>query len=195
MLTYWSGIVDENDLCYLGGMPGEMMDLVGLRSEEIDALYDGEYNGVVMEKENALGMSGSYTSSELMDRIKVSTAEVLGRYQTDFYAGEPCLTVNTYGKGKVYYIASKNDMAFLRDFYRVLRMQTGVANEFEGCLPYGVAAGVREDEENRYVVFQNYGDQAIVKLTKSYKDLQTDACIGGTLMLGKNQIAVLYRRK
>ena len=59
----------------------------------------------------------------------------------------------------------------------------------------GVAAGVREDEENRYVVFQNYGDQATVKLTESYKDLQTDACIGGTLMLEKNQIAVLYRRK
>ena len=40
--TYWSGIVNDTDLCYLGGMPGGgMAEVFGLRSEEIDALYDG----------------------------------------------------------------------------------------------------------------------------------------------------------
>jgi len=42
ILTYWSGIVDENDLCFLGGTPHALMDVMGLRSTEIDALYDGE---------------------------------------------------------------------------------------------------------------------------------------------------------
>ena len=36
--TYWTGIVDENDLCYLGGVPGEGLDKVfGLQETEIDA--------------------------------------------------------------------------------------------------------------------------------------------------------------
>ena len=46
ILTYWSGVVDENDLCVLGGTPGGLMDVMGLRSTEIDGLYDGESNTV-----------------------------------------------------------------------------------------------------------------------------------------------------
>lgn len=42
--TYWSGIVDENDLVFLGGFPGPLRAVTGVWSEEIDALYDSEYN-------------------------------------------------------------------------------------------------------------------------------------------------------
>ena len=34
--------MDENDCCVLGGTPGGLMDVMGLRSTEIDALYEGE---------------------------------------------------------------------------------------------------------------------------------------------------------
>ena len=31
--TYWTGIVNSTDLCWLGGMPGDgLMELFGLRS-------------------------------------------------------------------------------------------------------------------------------------------------------------------
>ena len=42
--TYWSGIVNETDLCYLEGTPHGLMDVLGIRSEEIDGLFDGETN-------------------------------------------------------------------------------------------------------------------------------------------------------
>ena len=45
--TYWSGIVDENDLCFLGGFPGPLREVLGIWAEEIDALYEGDTNGVV----------------------------------------------------------------------------------------------------------------------------------------------------
>lgn len=195
VLTYHSGIVDEHDLCYLGGMPGELIDLVGLRSEEIDALYDGEHNGIVMEENNLLGMSGKYTSSELMDQIVVSTAEVLGRYTDDFYAGNPCLTVNSYGQGKVYYIASKNDGAFLSDFYRAVRRESKVQAAFDGLLPKGVAVGMREDADTCYAVLQNYGDPVTVKLPNEYYDLETGEKYTGQLTLEKNEAKVLYYDK
>lgn len=195
VLTYWTGIVNENDLCYLGGMPGEMMKLAGLRSEEIDALYDGEHNGVVMEQDNSLSMSGCYTSSELMDQIIPSTAETLGRYTDDFYAGNPCLTVNHYGKGKVYYIASKNDEKFLDDFYTAVRKECGIAEEFEGKLLSGVTVGIREDGEHRYFVLQNYGDDAAIESENTYYDLQTDETVCDRFMLEKNGTRFLYRKK
>ena len=28
--TYWSGIVDDTDLCKMGGLPGDMMDVFGV---------------------------------------------------------------------------------------------------------------------------------------------------------------------
>ena len=36
----WSGIADDTDRCYLGGTPHGLMDVLGLRSTEIDGLFD-----------------------------------------------------------------------------------------------------------------------------------------------------------
>ena len=46
VMTYWSGVVDEYDRCFLGGTPYELMDVFGLRSEEIDGLYVWEENSL-----------------------------------------------------------------------------------------------------------------------------------------------------
>ena len=49
--TYLSGIVDKDDLCFLGGFPGnELKDVFGIWVEETDSLPEGmknvvEYNG------------------------------------------------------------------------------------------------------------------------------------------------------
>ncbi len=195
VLTYHSGIVDENDLCYLGGWPGELMELAGLRSEEIDALYDGEYNGVVMEQGNALGMQGSYRSSELMDQIIPTTATVLGRYERDFYAKNPCLTVNNYGNGKVYYIASKNEERFLSDFYRTLRKDCGITGVWEDKLPDEVAVGTREDAAYCYDILQNYGKACEIALPKGCFSLESGEALQDKLSLAENAVAFIYRKK
>ena len=36
VMTYWSGVVDDTDLCYLGGTPHGLLDVLGIRMEEID---------------------------------------------------------------------------------------------------------------------------------------------------------------
>ena len=37
--TYWSGLVDENDLCFLGGWPGDgLREVLGIWDEETDTL-------------------------------------------------------------------------------------------------------------------------------------------------------------
>ncbi len=48
--TFLSGIVDERDLVTLGGYPGELRKLLGIWSEEIDALAPEHYNRIVMTK-------------------------------------------------------------------------------------------------------------------------------------------------
>src|SRR5690625_1674764 len=116
--TYWSGIVDETDLVYQGGFPGPLRKTLGIWSEEIDALHDGQTNSIKMAENNKLGFSGKYEAYELCDIVHLEGAEALAYYQEDFYAENPALTVNKFGKGQAYYIASRNVDEFHTDFYR-----------------------------------------------------------------------------
>lgn len=96
--TYWSGIVDEHDLCFLGGFPGPLREVLGIWSEEIDSLGDGEENTMV-KRVDVPGLGGEYTLTELCDLIHTEGAEVLASYRDDFYAGRRSLaTVTAAGR-------------------------------------------------------------------------------------------------
>ena len=84
--TYFSGIVDENDLCFLGGFPGPLREVTGIWSEEIDSLYDNEVNYISFEDDPKSGLKGSYEVKDYCDLIHAETAKVLGVYKNDFYA-------------------------------------------------------------------------------------------------------------
>ena len=113
--TYWSGIVDQSDLCFLGGFPGPLTDVLGIMSEELDVLHPQEENAIRLTQ--PLGGRTTYRAHEFCDLIHVRGAEALAVYEGEFYAGRPALTVNRFGAGSAYYIASRNESAFLGDLY------------------------------------------------------------------------------
>ncbi|OHE68973.1 MAG: beta-galactosidase [Treponema sp. GWB1_62_6] len=141
--TYWSGIVDEHDLCRLGGFPGPLRPLFGLRAEEIDALYPDERRTLTMEKGNALGFEGSFESRHLWEAVRPEGAEVLARFDADLFAGMPAVCVNSFGKGRAYYLASRNDERFLDAFYASVLSEVRPARAWPDDLPEGVSATVR----------------------------------------------------
>lgn len=123
--TYFSGIVNENDLVTVGGYPGELRKVLGIWSEEIDALLPGMSNELVMNKEWGT-LSTSYTCDLLCDLIHPEGAEVLAQYGTDFYKGMPALTVNNFGEGKAYYVATSPEARFLQGFLANLCAEQGI---------------------------------------------------------------------
>ena len=150
--TYWSGIVNETDLCYLEGTPHGLMDVVGLRSEEIDGLFDGETNSASATTSSWLTQSESYTCSELCDLIIPSTAKTLMTYNEDFYANQPALTVNSFGQGQAYYIATKFEDNFYDEFYAQLLKETNIHRPLDLTLPEGVIV----TDRNGYLFIQNF---------------------------------------
>ena len=47
LATYCTGYVNEEQLCFLGGFPGDgLKDLFGIISEEIDTFYPSDRNGI-----------------------------------------------------------------------------------------------------------------------------------------------------
>ena len=156
--TYWSGIVNETDLCYLEGTPHGLMDVVGLRSEEIDGLFDGETNSASATTSSWLTQSESYTCSELCDLIIPSTAKTLMTYNEDFYANQPALTVNSFGQGQAYYIATKFEDKFYDDFYAQVLEELGIKRPLDTALPEGIIITDREG----YLFIQNFNREAVI---------------------------------
>ncbi|MEJ1731390.1 beta-galactosidase trimerization domain-containing protein, partial [Escherichia coli] len=81
-----SAYVDEHDLCFLGGFPGQLQDLLGIWNEEIDALYDDE-------KRKVSWNGRQYEASDFCELVHLRGASQIGRYDDDFYAGYPAITV------------------------------------------------------------------------------------------------------
>ena len=155
VLSYWTGLVDETDRCFLGGTPEGLMEAAGLRAAEIDALYDWEENFAVPEHGNSLGMADTYSCKNLCELVEISDAEVLMRYGEDFYKGMPALTHKAWGKGHVYYVCADMEYAFYRDFFRRAAAAAQVKAPIR-YVPEGVSVTLRETEQGEYLFVQNF---------------------------------------
>lgn len=114
VMTYWSGVVNETDLCYLGDAPHMLTDVLGVRRTEIDALYDGESRRCTA-LDAALPQAANGTL--LCEVAALEGARPLMVYDEDFFAGAPAVTVNAFGSGKAYYVATRFEEAFYTPFY------------------------------------------------------------------------------
>ena len=159
--SYWSGIVDDTDRCYLGGTPHGLMDVLGLRSTEIDGLYDWEENQMVPETGNQLGLTDTYICKNLCDLVELRGAKPLMTYGSDFYQGYPCLTVNTFGKGNAWYVAADADEKFYADFLGKIVKDSCVSSGISEEIPDALEITVRERDDVKYYIYQNYGTQAV----------------------------------
>ncbi|MFD1673686.1 beta-galactosidase [Alicyclobacillus fodiniaquatilis] len=193
--TYWSGIVDQNDLCFLGGFPGPLRKVLGIWSEEIDSLIDEESNQIAMQAGNILGMTGSYQVSELCDLVHLEGAESLAQYKDDFYAERAALTLNRYGKGYGYYIAARGQESFNADFMNALIRNTGIFRGIDTELPQGVTAQIRTDGIDDYVFIMNFksSDCTIELPPDIFKDLISGETKTSQLHLPAYDVRVLKR--
>ncbi|RWT80719.1 beta-galactosidase [Enterobacter cloacae] len=193
--TYWTGVVDETDLCHLGGFPGPLRKLLGIWAEEIDCLGEGERNLVQGLAGNAAGLQGPYQVRHLCELIHAESAQVLATYRDDFYAGRPAVTVNRVGKGKAWHVASRNDLPFQRDFFAGIINELALPRAIESELPPGVVATARTDGETSWVFVQNYtAQQQYITLPQGYTDCMTDAAAAGDTVLLPWECRVLRRK-
>lgn len=155
ILTYWSGIVDGTDLCFLEGTPHALMDVMGLRSTEIDGLFDWESNSAIPAEGNPMGLTKTYTCKNLCELVRLSTANVLMTYGEDFYAGMPALTENSFGAGKAYYVCADFEQAFFDDVYEKILKEAGIHSVIPN-VPGGVEVTTRENDAAEYVFLQSF---------------------------------------
>ena len=155
IVTYWSGVVDESDLCRLGDTPYGLTELLGLRRTEIDGMYDGETRRCVPSAGCTLPAALASTLCEVAALDEKDPAEPLSLYEEDYFAGHPAAAVHRYGKGRAYYLASRFDEAFYRAFYHDAAKEIGLSPAWPEALPEGVLAVRR----GSFVFVQNCTEQ------------------------------------
>lgn len=182
LTTYHSGIVDEDDLAWLGGVPHGLMDVLGIRQTDLDAIYPQDEQSLLMTD------GRRFRITELCAVPEPLGAEALGTYGNDFYAGLPCLTRHAFGRGAAYYLAAKVEQAGLDAIYAELIDALALSRALPVDLPYGVVATRRGEA----VFLQNYSGQArTVALPGAFTDLLTGARLDGEAALPVNGVMVL----
>jgi len=193
--SYWSGIVNESDLCHLGGFPGPLRPLLGIWAEEIDSLTDDETNSIRGVPGNELGLQGSYQARHLCELINLEGATAQAVYGGDFYAGRPALTVNRFGDGRAWYVASRNDASFQRDFFMAIAQQLALPRALDTALPPSVTAQRRTDGESEFIIVQNYSDKTkAVELPGEYTDMSNAKALQGEMTLAPWGCRILTRK-
>ena len=157
VVTYWTGVVDESDLCRLGDTPYGLIELLGLRRSEIDGMYDGETRRCTPASGCALPETQASILCEVAVPNDTDPAEPLSVYAEDYFAQYPAAAVHKYGAGRAYYLASRFDEDFYRAFYRDAAKELGLVPAWAQPLPAGVLAVKRGD----FVFVQNCTEQPV----------------------------------
>jgi beta-galactosidase len=134
--TYFSGIVDENDHVWLGGYPGALRDLLGIRVEEFAPLLDDE----------RITLDNDATALLWTERVDLASpeTEVLASYREGDLAGRPAITRRPVGAGSAAYVSTRLGPDGLAPVLGVLLRRAGVDSELPAALRGRVELAVRD---------------------------------------------------
>jgi beta-galactosidase len=189
LTTFFSGIVNENDLVTLGGYPGELRSVLGIWSEEIDALFPDQRNQVVIKAQNG-ALKDSYSCGLLCDLIHVEGAEVIAEYGQDFYKGMPAITKNQFGAGQAWYVATSPEPALLQDLLANICNEKAIQSVLN--TPTGVEVSRRSKDGKSFLFLLNHNsEEAVVDITSEVEDLLTGEKLSGSIKLGAKGVRIL----
>ncbi|SKC89167.1 Beta-galactosidase GanA [Burkholderia sp. YR290] len=155
ILTTRSGVKNMTNVCLSTELPGGLRDLAGVVVEEYDPVgNDGQ----------TLVLRGNLEAgcSQWCDILAPITAESVGDYTTDFFAGRTAITRNSFGKGVAYYIGTILDDEGYRALIKDVASDLDLA-AFDN-LPPGVELSVRSGS-GKQLLF-------VLNLTKGKNELQ-----------------------
>jgi beta-galactosidase len=175
VVSYFSGIVDENDAIRLGGYPGAFRELLGVRTEEFHPLLPGE----------RVALDDGSSASVWTEDLRLEGAAAIASYVDGPVPGRPAVT----RRGNATYVATRLDDAALAARLGEVCERAGVQPVVDD-LPAGVEAVRRRGDAATYLFLLNHGEQAVTVAARG-TDLLTGIEHDGALELPGGGVAVL----
>src|SRR5581483_10785620 len=137
VVSFFSGIVDENDAVYLGGYPGALREVLGVRVDEFLPLAAGQSVSVRAAGDGGgsgdgeTEPTGTGTGTVWSEPVELRGAEAVLTYADGPAAGHPAVTRHHFGEGHAWYVSTRLDPATLREVLRRAAADAGVAFDTE----------------------------------------------------------------
>jgi beta-galactosidase len=148
--TYFSGIVDEHDHVHLGGYPGALRDLLGVRIEEFHPLPAG----------GTVRLTGHDAGSLWSELGETAGAELVAAYADGSCAGSPAVTRHAVGSGTAWYVGTELSDRGLAELGARVLDEAGVQPVVPG-LPAGVEAVRRVGDGGSFLFVLNHTDASV----------------------------------
>lgn len=167
VITFFSGIVDEDDRVRLGGYPGAFRETLGITVEEFSPLAPGD----------TVTLDSGATATLWTERLRTTGAEVVASYADGPLPGTPAVTRNEFGAGVAWYVATALDSEARLDFMSKVvdrASVTAVGPESDGTIE--VVRRAAPDRSYLFVI--NHGSTAVTYPTSGVELVTGDAVTG-----------------
>jgi beta-galactosidase len=189
VLTFRSGVKDENNVVINDRLPGLLQHLTGCTVEEYDALVSGETVGVEMLP--PLPRSPG-RASIWCDQLRLTGARALLRYSEGPFAGSPAATLNRYGKGQVIYVGFHGDRTFYGALTKWLLSQHGLKSPVAPSDTIEITERVKGKERFLFVLNHSAEKQKLALPARTnYRDLLTGQKSRRTVSLRPYDVKIL----
>lgn len=176
-ITFFSGIVDQNERVRPGGYPGAFRELLGIRSEEFFPL----------DPAHPLILDNGSPATLWSEALRLTSAEAVLSYATGTHVGMPAVTRNHYGAGEAWYAATVLDSGVLKDLLLRAAVTAGVV------LPEvqsGLESVTRRGNGHEYVFLINHTTEDR-KHRVSGLELLTDEAVAGVVVVPAGAVRVV----
>lgn len=155
---------EDNNLCFGKVLPVDCTDLFGVSVAQTESVQETHCLPLV-DKNGKEVKAGVFR-----DMLTAHGAEVLYRYDDDFYNEYAAVTLNMYGKGRAYYIGTSLDQSALNDMIKEVVESCGIPVEQS---PQGLEVITRKAGDATYVFEINHNDKKISFKGRDFMPFET----------------------
>ncbi len=145
LVSYFSGIVDQNDAVYPGAAPGALREVLGLEIHEFLPLRENE----------TVRLSDGRVGQAWADEVHLTSAEATATYESGPAAGGPAITRNHYQAGTTWYISTRLDVKDLTTLITGVLAERSIAT---AAMRPGLEVVTRIGSDARYTFLINHSE-------------------------------------
>lgn len=151
LITFYSGIVDEDDRVWTGGYTGPFRDAIGLRIEEFAPIAQGD----------VLTLTDGSRATLWSERAHPTTATVEASFTDGLAAGNPAITRNAWGSGEAWYLATLPEPDDYRALVARIAERAGVTPPVVVDGGHDVEIVRRSGPDASFLFIINHGDTSV----------------------------------
>lgn len=155
LVTFRTAVKDRNNNLVFGkSLPVDLNDLLGLYVEETESVQ--ELDSIPIAGEYGTGRAGVFR-----DMIVPEGAQVLWRYDDEFYRRYAAITRCNYGRGAAYYLGTVPDPSVLDTLFDEVMSRASIERL---DLPKGVECVVRGEGSERVRILMNHNSYPVAAM-------------------------------